>query len=245
MTIDESRDAFGHALLDWLERHDENAVELVERDDGMIAVSVGAAHYFRGPDQWGTLDRTVLATARGRVLDAGCGAGRFALALQERGHDVVAIDVSPLAIEVCRRRGIRDARLLPLSRIEPGDGPFDTVLLVGHNLGLLASERNARRVLRRLFRATAPGARIIGDGLDPYQTTDPLHLTYHARNREHGRMGGQIRMRVRYKAWKTPWFDYLFTSIDELKELIAGTGWHLADVTTDGPSYLAILERTQ
>jgi len=243
MVIDESRDAFGHALLDWFERQDESAVEIIERDDGMIAIALGARHYFRGPDEWGTLDRAALETTRGRVLDAGCGAGRFALALQERGHDVVAIDVSPLAIEVCRRRGIRDARLLPLSRVEPEDGPFDTVLMMGHNLGLLASRRNARRVLRRLFRATTPGARIIGDGLDPYQTTEPLHLAYHARNRDRGRMGGQIRMRVRYKTWRTPWFDYLFTSSDELEELTAGTGWALAGVTTDAPGQLAVLER--
>ena len=48
---------------------------------------------------------------RGRVLDLGCGAGRVGLHLQSRGHDVVGIDVSPLAVEIAGQRGLADVRL--------------------------------------------------------------------------------------------------------------------------------------
>jgi magnesium-protoporphyrin O-methyltransferase len=41
---------------------------------------------------------------RARVLDAGCGTGTMALALAERGADVVGIDVAPGLIEIARRR---------------------------------------------------------------------------------------------------------------------------------------------
>ena len=41
---------------------------------------------------------------RGRALDVACGKGRNALFLAERGFDVVAIDVSPVALEEGRRR---------------------------------------------------------------------------------------------------------------------------------------------
>jgi magnesium-protoporphyrin O-methyltransferase len=39
-----------------------------------------------------------------RVLDAGCGTGAMAVALAQRGADVVAIDISPALIDIARRR---------------------------------------------------------------------------------------------------------------------------------------------
>ncbi len=43
----------------------------------------------------------------GPALDLGCGAGQVALHLQGPGCEVVGIDVSPRAVEVCRRRACR------------------------------------------------------------------------------------------------------------------------------------------
>jgi len=232
-------DAFGHALLDHLEGCADH--ELIERDDGYIAVSVGTETYFAEPSDQ---QREVVDRAAGRVLDVGCGAGRFALYLQERGHEVVGIDVSPLAIEVCRRRGLRDARLLSVEEVDASLGGFDTILMLGHNLALLGSARGAKRILKRLHKVTAPGGRLIGDVLDPYETDDPDHLAYHAQNRSKGRMSGQIRMRVRYRRYKSPWFDYLFLSREELEELLEGTGWRLKEIIARyGPSYAVVIER--
>ncbi|MCG6986996.1 MAG: methyltransferase domain-containing protein, partial [Gemmatimonadetes bacterium] len=135
MPLSDQQDAFGHVLLDYLEG-DHGAVEIVERDDGFIALSAGAGEYFSDPPAWGDLDQAALAAARGRVLDAGSGAGRFSLELQRRGHEVVAIDTSPLAIEVCRCRGVRDARVLSVTSINRRLGRFDSIVMMGHNFGL-------------------------------------------------------------------------------------------------------------
>src|SRR5438067_11720752 len=101
-------DAFGAALMACWQRGGavDIAYEFIEREDGFID-AMDAARYFGGPEQWGPLDRWVYEQARGRILDVGSGAGRHSLALQERGADVVALDISPLAAEVCRRRGIK------------------------------------------------------------------------------------------------------------------------------------------
>ena len=232
-------DAFGHALLDFLEGR--GGEELVERSDGHIALSADAATYFAVPTGHQQL---IADQATGRVLDVGCGAGRYALYLQERGLEVVGIDVSPLAIEVCRRRGVRDARVLSLEEVDSSLGSFNTVLMLGHNLGLLGSFHGAKRILTRLGEVVPPGGALIADTLDPYQTDDPTHLAYHAENRAKGRMGGQIQMRVRYKTYKTPWFDYLFLARDELEEILEGSGWRMKDlIATDGPSYAVHIQR--
>ena len=232
-------DAFGHALMDHFEGRP--AHELIERSDGYVDVSAGGDMYFAEPT--GQQSR-VAERAVGRVLDVGCGAGRYALYLQERGRDVVGIDVSPLAIEVCRRRGLRDARVMAVEDVDESLGKFDSVVMFGNNLALLGSAARARRILKRLHRVVVPGGRLIGEIIDPYQSGDPDHLAYHAENRSKGRMGGQIRMRVRYKKYKSPWFDYLFLSRDELEALLEGTRWRLKEIVAEsGPSYAVHIER--
>lgn len=239
--LEVERDAFGHALLDQLEGRP--AQELIERSDGYIDVSAGAEMYFSEPSDE---QRLVVDRAVGRVLDVGCGAGRFALYLQKQGRDVVGIDVSPLAIDVCRRRGLQDGRVMSVEEVDTSLGRFDTVLMLGNNLALLGSARGAKRILKRLSAVVVPGGSIIGNTLDPYMSGDPEHLAYHAENRSKGRMGGQVRMTVRYKQYKSPWFDYLFLSREELEGLLEGTGWRLKEVIAEsGPGYTVRLERSE
>jgi hypothetical protein len=119
---------------------------------------------------------------------------------------------------------------------------FDTIVMMGNNFGLFGSPEGARRLLGRFHRMTAPDARIIAETNDPYRTDDPDHLAYHALNRQRGRMSGQLRIRVRYRSLKTPWFDYLFVSQPELREILAGTGWEIRETFESGGStYVAAL----
>lgn len=221
--------------------------ELVERDDGYLD-AMDSAVYFAPPDQWGALDRWACARAverGGRVLDVGAGAGRHALFLQEQGLDVVALDVSALGGEVCRRRGVRrifTGSVLELART--GADRFDTFLMMGNNLALLGGATHAPRILGALARLARPDAVVLGAGIDPYRTTNELHLAYHARNRSLGRMGGQLRIRIRHRDMATGWFDYVFATVDELRGLLQGTRWRLEHAEMQrpqGPGYVAEL----
>ena len=236
----EHGDAFGRALLDQLEG--KNVTVVVERDDGLVDTEA-MAWYLSGPRKWHASERQALRYVRGRVLDVGCGAGRVALELQERGHDVVAIDVSPLALETCRRRGVRDARLLPLTRIASSLGRFDTIVLFGNNFGLLANPRRARWMLRRLEVVASEDTRILAGCHDPHLTDDPVNRSYHVRNRRRGRLAGEARFRVRYGAEATPWMDWLLVSPTEMEEIVAGTGWALRHVLHDEANYVGVIER--
>ncbi len=134
--------------------------------------------------------------------------------------------------------------MLRLEEVDGSLGVFDTVVMYGNNLGLLSSRAKGRRLLRRLHGVTSERGRILGEILDPYLGAAPIHLAYHQRNRDRGRMGGQVRIRVRYRDLATPWFDYLFLSRPELEELVQGTGWFLARTFEDeGPLYVAVLEK--
>jgi hypothetical protein len=65
---------------------------------------------------------------------------------------------------------------------------------------------------------------------------------YHDRNRQPGRMPGQLPLRVRYRRYASPWFDYLIVSPEELESLIDGTGWRVGRIIEGEPLYVAVLE---
>ena len=239
----EDQDAVGRGYLDILNGK-EDAEIVIDRDDGHSNVGMDCRNYFADYEDWPALHKKAVEYARGRVLDVGCGAGRHALYLQRKGHEVVGIDDSPLAIQVCKARGLADARVLRFSQIGPKLGTFDTVIMLGNNFGLFASATRAKRLLKRLNAMTSQDARIIAESRDPYQTTEPSHLAYHERNRARGRMGGQVRMRARYAGCTTPWFDYLLASREEMMSLLDGTGWHVAEfIDSDASLYLAVIGR--
>lgn len=250
-------DAFGQALLAHLDAEDGRprpasarwldtgpGWHVIERDDGAVDVNP-AALYFTSPSEWPVdLDRRLLSLACGRVLDVGAGAGRFALALVDSGHEVLALDVSPGAIEVCTRRGIGRTHLGTVFDLPEDRGPFDTFVLAGNNLGLLESVDHAPRFLGVLRHHAAPGARILGTGLDPFETMEPRHLAYQERNRRRGRLPRQLRLRVRHLDLATDWWDYLLQSPDDLAAMVDGTGWRVASIESEGALYVAVLDAT-
>ncbi|GAA0927569.1 class I SAM-dependent methyltransferase [Virgisporangium aurantiacum] len=206
------------------------AIEVVERDDGFVGAT-DASRYISGVDSWSPQEAAVLPHARGRVLDVGCGAGRHMIALRDRGLEVHGVDPSAGAVAVCRDRGL-DVSLGDIDRLPAG--PFDTLLLFGNNLGLLGSPELAPGRLAALGAVAAPGARILGSGTDPYRTVDPVHAAYHARNRERGRSGGQLRLRVRHANVATDWFEYWLLTVAELTDVLAGSPWRI-DTVEPGP----------
>lgn len=238
-------DAFGTALRDYYESDGARArIHVIERDDGFID-NAETAQYFGPPEQWSKLDRWALDGVTGRVLDIGAGAGRHALFLQDSGCDAVALDVSPIAAEVCAKRGVRATFAGTIEEFAAAKpAPFDAFVMLGNNLGLLRDAAYAATVLELLASLAGPGATLSGTCLDPYRTDDPVHLAHHERNRAHGRMPGQLHIRVRYRDLATDWWDYLFMSLDELRRLVGPSPWHIVEALDDGPLYAVRMRLT-
>ena len=176
--LTDNQDAYGHLLSDY--HNGKENVEIVEREDGFIDVSrFGPSNYFAQYTDWAEHQRLAIEHAIGRALDIGCGAGRHSLYLQEHGHDVLGTDISPLAIQTCQSRGLKNALVIPITQLSSKIGIFDTILMMGHNFGLVGSYKRAKWLLRRFAAMTTKSAKIIAETMDPYQTTEPGHLAYH------------------------------------------------------------------
>ncbi len=191
-------------------RGKDDLFEMVERDDSFINAFAGGSAYLSQYKDWPAHQKSAIRFAKGRVPDIGRGGGRHSVHLQKKGHQVVGVDISPLALRVCKLRGLKDVRLTPITKLGPWLGKFDTILMLGNNFGLFANRVQARLLLRIFLKMTNPGARIIAESLDIYKRPVlPSHKRYHQLNKRRGRMPGQVKIRVRYRDLNTPWFDYL------------------------------------
>lgn len=236
-------DAYGQELWSFYKGKEIN--EIIERDDGYIDAHQAASTYFSEYKDWKIDQKKVMASIRGRVLDVGCGAGRHSLYLQKKGLKVTGIDNSPLAIKICKLRGIKNALIRPIEEINKfKPGSFDNIIMMGNNFGLMGSYRKAKLLLKKFYYITSKNALIIAECKDPYKTNDPVHLSYHKYNKKRGRLAGQLRIRVRYEKFIGKWFDYLFVSKGGIKEILKNTGWRIKKFINSGDSnYIAIIEK--
>lgn len=235
------QDAYGQHFYHYLKTN--SGFEIVERDDGYIDID-RLLGYFAKYKDWPNHIQQAMKYVHGKVLDIGCGAGRHSLYLQKKEFDVLGTDISPMAIKVCKLRGLKKTKVIGIDKLNPKLGTFDTILMLGNNFGLFGSFNHARKLLKKFYTLTSDNARIIAETNDVYQTTDPDHLSYQKYNIRRGRMAGQLRLRVRYKKYCTTWLDYLMVSKKELKHILEGTGWKVSRfIDSDGSQYIAIIEK--
>jgi SAM-dependent methyltransferase len=102
-------------------------------------------------------------TPGNRVLDLGCGAGRFARRVQPLCGSYLGVDASPPMIETARKN-------LPELAFEVADivefsaqpASYDLVLLMGNVLDYLHPEQRRARLLTQCASWLAPGGAIVG-----------------------------------------------------------------------------------
>jgi SAM-dependent methyltransferase len=123
------------------------------------------AQTWEGPDGWGTpvyghvLDRARIHAGT-RVLDCGCGAGRFTRMATDRGADTAGIDAAPALVEIAASRTPSgEFRVGDLEALPWPDDAFDVV--TGFSAFQFAQDKvralaEARRVSRGLVVVVVP-----------------------------------------------------------------------------------------
>lgn len=188
---------------------------------------------FRTLKQMPVLEQTALELATGKILDVGAGSGCHALALQEMGKEVCAIEISPLSVEVMNKRGVKDARLLNLYD-KQFNGSFDTILMLMNGSGMIGRIENMPQFFLRMKQLLKPGGCILIDSSDLkylYEEEDgsfSIDLT--------GDYYGQIDYQLQYKGMKGEPFDCLYIDFHTLKFYAAENGFK-AEWIKEGKHY--------
>lgn len=186
------------------------------------------------------LDR--LGMVDGPVVDAGCGAGSHALALQREDVSVLATDVSLGALRVARERGVDHVARADL-RAPPALA--DGVFLAGTQLGIGGTVAAFRETLDGLAASTTADARVVGDLKDPFEVAHS-HLAgrEELRSFDPERGVGSRRLRTEYRGLVGPWLDLLCLSPDAARDAVEPSVWRVTEVIEgDGARYVLVLER--
>jgi SAM-dependent methyltransferase len=204
-------------------------------DEDEIPVST----LFRTRDEMPGIEQEALKVANGHILDVGAGAGCHTLALQAMEKRVTAIDISPLAVETMRQRGVKDVHEQDFFSL---DGQFDTILMLMNGIGIVGTVSRLPAFFMQVDHLLAPGGQLLCDSSDLcylYEDEDGIiDLT--------GVEGyyGELTYRMQYKAVKGEPFPWLFIDPETLREQAAAHGFY-CDILVRGEhyDYLARLTR--
>lgn len=225
------KDPMGSAIADFYNsgRADRLRVFSSQFDEDEIPVQ----DLFRTYKQMPVLERTALDMATGKILDVGAGSGCHALELRKQGKDAAAIDISPLSVEVMRKRGVEDARLANLFD-EDFIGSFDTVLLLMNGSGIIGKIENLPVFFGKMKQILAPGGMILMDSSDLsylYEDEDGSFLMNLAED-----YYGEIDFQMQYKMIKGESFDWLYIDFETLNMYADQNGFQ-AEMVRKGNHY--------
>ena len=168
-----------------------------------------------------------------KILDVGAGSGCHALALQEMGKEVCAIDISPLSNEVMKQRGVNDPRLINLFD-ETFSETFDTILMLMNGSGIIGRLNNMPEFFQRMKRILHPGGCIFMDSSDLrylFEEEDGSIVIDLA-----GDYYGEIDFQMQYKDVKGDTFDWLYVDFQTLSLYASECGFK-AELIKEGKHY--------
>lgn len=229
--LNSQHDAMGMAILEYQKRGHAATLHVLSSmfDDDEMPVS----HLFRPVSEMPPLEQKALALANGRILDVGAGAGCHALALQEAGKKVKAIDISPLSCEAMRLRGIDDVECINIfdERLSYG---YDTILLLMNGTGIAGRVAKLPSLLLRLKQLLNAQGQILIDSSD---------LKYIYENEDgsfdidlNGAYYGEVDYQMVYRDIKGEPFDWLYVDFPLLKTSAESCGLH-AELIAEGEHY--------
>lgn len=194
---------------------------------------IPAEQLFRTFDEMPELEQEALRLASGKILDCGAGSGCHALALQEMGKDVEAIDISPLSVEVMQKRGVRQVYQINLFD-ENYLQKFDTILMLMNGSGIIGKLENMGTFFTKMKQLLNPGGCIYMDSSDLrylFEDEDGSFLVDLAAG-----YYGEIDFRMQYKQVKGEPFDWLYVDFQTLSFYAAENGFK-AELVKEGEHY--------
>jgi SAM-dependent methyltransferase len=197
-------------------------------DDDVIPIET----LFRSLVEMPAIERVALEAAYGDILDVGAGSGCHSLALKGLGKRSVAVDISPLSVQVMKERGL-DARLVNF--YDPSfTETFDTILMLMNGTGIIGNLDNIHTFFARVKQLLKPGGCLLIDSSDLrylFEEEDGSIMIDLADD-----YYGQVDFQMQYKEDLGESFDWLYLDFNTLAYYAEENGFK-AEVLAEGEYY--------
>ena len=224
-------DVFGKALTDFYTKGKADILRLHNSYSSPEEMPIDI--FFRNEDDMPPLEHYALARCYGDILDVGAGVGSHALILQDLGHKVTAIDISPNAVKIMQQRGVKKALLQDVFTITE---KFDTLLFLMNGIGLTGTLQRFDEFLKQAKDFINPGGQLLFDSSD-------ISYLYEDLEKPANQYFGEISYCYEYKRQKGTWFNWLYLDQGTLAHIAHQNGWDCEVIFEDGEDqYLARLK---
>ena len=225
------KDPMGRAIADFFAKG--KAAKLRVFSSQFDEDEIPVKHLFRTYDEMSPMEQKALNIAQGKILDCGAGSGCHALALQDMGKDVDAIDISPLSVEVMEKRGVQNASQVDLFH-HTAVQKYDTVLMLMNGSGIIGKIENMGGFFTRMKQILKPGGVVYMDSSDlKYLFEDEDGSFVIDLN---GNYYGEVDFRMQYKQVKGETFDWLYIDFQTLSLYASQYGFK-AEMIEEGGHY--------
>ncbi|OXB03920.1 class I SAM-dependent methyltransferase [Flavobacterium pectinovorum] len=214
------KDLFGKAMFDFQTNNSPEHIitETTISEEDEMSVD----YLFRSYIEMPKIEQKALQLATGKILDVGCGAGSHSLSLQnDRKLEVTSIDISEKAIETCKLRGVKNAKVQNILDFE--EEKFDTIILLMNGVGIFGKLDNCNKYLSKLKSLLNEGGQILLDSSDIIYMFDededggkwiPSNNDYY----------GELVFNISYKGEKEEPFDWLYLDYNTLQNAAIANG---------------------
>lgn len=232
------KDLMGRAIWDYY--HQNSPEDLLTETNISESDILPVSYLFRSFEEMPPIEQKALEMAAGKVLDIGSCSGTHSIYLQnQRNLEVVPLDFSPLSIEVCKLRGLKNA--VCSSLLDYNGDSFDTLLMLMNGTGIFGNVGEIDIYLQKLFSLLKPGGQVLIDGTD-------LIYMYGIENGPHlpeTSYYGEVDFFVSYKGEIEEPFKMLYLDFDNLKLAAEENGFIVEKILDDENSYLARLVKPE
>jgi SAM-dependent methyltransferase len=231
------KDLFGKAILDY--QTNNSSEDLVTETSISEADDMSVSYLFRSLSEMPKIEQEALKMCHGKILDVGCGAGSHSLYLEnEMVFEVTSIDISEKAIQACKLRGLKNARVQNVLDLE--NEKFDTILLLMNGTGIFGTLKETSKYLQKLKSLLNPNGQILIDSSDIIymfdQNDDGSYLipadAYY----------GELTFTIQYKGETEETFPWLYLDYNTLQNAAIANNMQ-CELITEGEhfDYLARL----